>query len=236
MPGTGRTTDGDSPAPPPPATPPPSPPPSPSPPRRSAAQTREHVLAVAHELFYWQGIRATGVDTLAAQAGVAPTTLYRLFAAKDDLVAAYVERAGALYRQWFTEAAEAGGTSPRARILAVFDALVEQTRPDRCRGCPFLMALAEIPDPQAPAHRHAVATKAWVRDQFAAMTAALAAPGADPTAPGADSTSDSRELADQLVLIMEGVYASVAALGADGPARHARDLVRILLDSHGARR
>ncbi|MCM3921165.1 TetR/AcrR family transcriptional regulator [Frankia sp. AiPs1] len=220
------------------------------PPRRSAAETREHVLAVAHELFYWQGIRATGVDTLAARAGVAPTTLYRLFAAKDDLVAAYVERAGALYRQWFTDAAQAGGTSPRARILAVFDALVDQTRPDRCRGCPFLMALAEIPDPQAPAHRHAVAAKAWVRDQFAAMTAALAAPGthatpadadptthgADPATHGADPASGSRELADRLVLIMEGVYASVAALGADGPAQHARDLVRFLLDSHGGRR
>ncbi|WP_261564618.1 hypothetical protein [Frankia gtarii] len=60
------------------------------------------------------------------------------------------------------------------------------------------------------------------------MTAALAAPGAAPT-------SGSRELADRLVLIMEGVHASVAALGADGPARHAHDLVRILLDSHRGR-
>jgi hypothetical protein len=119
------------------------------------------------------------------------------------------------------------------------------------------MALAEIPDPQAPAHRHAVAAKLWVRDQFTAMTAALAAPGpraapadagrtasdadptapsADPDTPGADPDSASRELADRLVLIMEGVYASVAALGADGPAHHARDLVRFLLDSHSGRR
>ena len=54
-------------------------------PRRTAAETREHVLAVAHELFYWHGIRATGVDAIAAEAKVTPATLYRLFASKDDL-------------------------------------------------------------------------------------------------------------------------------------------------------
>jgi AcrR family transcriptional regulator len=67
--------------------------------RRTAAQTREHVLAIANELFYWHGIRATGIDAVAAEAGVAPTTLYRLFASKDDLIAAYVERADRLYRE-----------------------------------------------------------------------------------------------------------------------------------------
>src|ERR1700761_3927786 len=131
---------------------------------RSSAETREHVLAVTNDLFYWQGIRATGVDRVAAQAGVAPTTLYRLFASKDDLVAAYIERAGRLYREWFDSAAAAGGPDPGGQILAVFDALGEQVQPQQCRGCPFLMALAEFPDPQHPAHRAAVAVKAWVRD------------------------------------------------------------------------
>ena len=63
-----------------------------SPSRRTSAETRDHILEVAERLFYWDGIRATGVDTVAAEAGVAPTTLYRLFASKDDLVAAYVDR------------------------------------------------------------------------------------------------------------------------------------------------
>ena len=67
---------------------------------RSAAETRGHVLAVANELFYWHGIRATGIDRVAAEAGVAPTTLYRLFASKDELIGAYIERADRLYRDW----------------------------------------------------------------------------------------------------------------------------------------
>ena len=183
---------------------------------RSAAATREHVLEVSSELFYWNGIRATGIDRVAAEAAVAPTTLYRLFASKDDLIGAYIERADRLYRAWFDAAAAAGGPDPGAQILAVFDALTEQVQPGQCRGCPFLMALAEFPDPAHPAHCNAVAVKAWVRARFGELTAALGAPGPEP-------------LADQLALVMEGVYASVQALGVEGPARTGRAFAAALL-------
>ncbi|SFW85771.1 TetR/AcrR family transcriptional regulator [Amycolatopsis australiensis] len=182
--------------------------------RRSANQTREHVLAVAHELFYWRGIKNTGVDAVAAAAGVAPTTLYRLFASKDDLVAAYVERAGERYRQWFLDAT--AGAGPAEAIRSLFAALADQVRPDRCRGCPFLMAMAELPDASARAHALAIGTKAWVRERIGELTAGL-------------RVADPGTLADQLVLVMEGVYASAPALGADGPARQARGLVEALL-------
>jgi AcrR family transcriptional regulator len=190
--------------------------------RRTAAQTREHVLKVAHDLFYWHGIRAIGVDRIAADAGIAPTTLYRLFASKDDLVAAYVERADRLYRAWFDAATAADGRHPRERILALFDALAEQVRPEVCRGCPFLMALAEHPDLALPTHRNAIAMKTWVRSRFRELTDELArtTPVGDPAA-----------LADQLALVMEGVYASVQALGVEGPARQARALAELLLST-----
>lgn len=184
---------------------------------RTAAQTREHVLQVAHDLFYWHGIRATGVDRVAAEAGIAPTTLYRVFPSKDHLVTGYLDRAHALYREWFDAAAAAGGADPRRRILAVFDALGEQVQPDRCRGCPFLMALAEYPERSHPAHRSAVAMKRWVRRRFGELVDEL--PGRRPAG-----------LADELALVMEGVYASVAALGVAGPARYARSLAELLLD------
>lgn len=176
--------------------------------RRPASETREHILAVAHDLFYWHSIKGTGVDTIAAAADVAPTTLYRLFASKDDLVAAYVERASNLYKQWFLKATAEG--DPTDRLLSLFDALIDQVQPDRCRGCPFLMAMAELPDASMKAHVLAVETKTWVRDQIAGLT-------------------PSDVLADQIFLIMEGVYASVQSHGADGPARQARGLVESLL-------
>jgi AcrR family transcriptional regulator len=186
---------------------------------RSGKETREHVLEVAHDLFYWNGIRATGIDRVAAEAAVAPTTLYRLFASKDDLIGAYMERAGGLYRDWFDAATEAGGADPRQRILALFDALTEQVQPGQCRGCPFLMALAEFPDPAHPAHRNAVELKQWVRTRFGELTAEL----------GPARTAHGEALADQLALVMEGVYASVQALGVGGPARRARAFAEALL-------
>lgn len=191
---------------------------------RTAAQTREHVLRVAHDLFYWHGIRATGVDRVAAEAGVAPTTLYRLFASKDDLVAAYVAQADEMSRSWISTAIDGAGPDPRQRILAVFDALAKQIEPDLCRGCAFLMTLAEFPDPTLPAHRHAVAAKTWVREQVGELTAQLS------------DVDDPETLADQLTLVIEGVNASTQSLGADGPATKARLLAETLLaDAMGQR-
>ncbi|WP_242907437.1 TetR/AcrR family transcriptional regulator [Actinomadura terrae] len=188
--------------------------------RRSSAQTREHVLRVAHELFYWEGIHAVGVDRVAAAADIAPTTLYRVFGSKDGLIAAYVEHAQDAYQHWFSEATRADGRDPRERILGLFDELAWQVRPENCRGCPFLMALAELPDAGVAGHRHAVDLKAWVRARLTELAEELARtrPVADPSA-----------LGDSLMLIMEGVYASVQALGSEGPARQARPLAEALL-------
>jgi AcrR family transcriptional regulator len=189
-------------------------------PRRSAAQTREHILEVTHDLFYWQGIRATGVDQIAQRAGVAPTTLYRAFASKDDLVTAYVARADRLYRDWFEATVEQAGPDPRSRILHLFDAQLEQVDPSRCRGCPFLMVLAEIPDVDLPAHRHAVASRLWVRDAFRRLTSDLAEVA---------ELDDPEALADQLMLLFEGVYATAASVGRSGPTIQARAVARTLL-------
>jgi AcrR family transcriptional regulator len=172
--------------------------------RRSSEQTREHVLSVAEELF--------------------PTTLYRLFASKDDLVAAYVDRYAAGYQGWIDTITSTAGVSARDRIVALFDGLATITGPETFRGCPFLMTLAEYPDKNSAAHLSAQAVKAWVRAKLRELVGDLA---------DISSVTDPDALADQLVLIVEGLYASTAALGVDGPARQARTIVETLLDAAG---
>jgi AcrR family transcriptional regulator len=194
--------------------------------RRPAAETREHLLDVAEDLFYRFGIHATGVDTVATEAGVAPTTLYRLFGSKDDLVAAYVERYAAGYQGWIESITADPALPARERILALFDALTDVTRPETFRGCPFLMALAEYPDPESAAHVSAQGVKAWVRAKLRTLAAEL---------PG-QTRASAPVLADQLALVVEGLYASIAALGSNGPARRARDLAALILDTAGSRR
>ena len=188
---------------------------------RPAAETREHILDVAERLFYRDGIRATGVDKITDEAGVAPTTLYRLFASKDDLVAAYVDRYAAGYREWIDALTSASGVAPRDRILAVFDGLADAIGTDGFRGCPFLMALAEYPDPGSAAHVSAQAVKAWVRAKLRELTGQLSL-----VAPRARA-----RVADQLALVVEGIYGSTAALGTDGPAKHARSLAALIVDT-----
>lgn len=192
---------------------------------RPAAETREHILDVAERLFYWDGIRATGVDTITREAGVAPTTLYRLFASKDDLVAAYVDRYAAGYRQWIETLTADPKVSVRDRILAYIDGLADNTGPDSFRGCPFLMALAEYPDPDSAAHASAQAVKAWVRDKLRELAGQL---------PGVPARSRA-VVADQLALVVEGLYASTAALGTDGPAKRARSLAELVIDTATSR-
>jgi AcrR family transcriptional regulator len=188
---------------------------------RSAAQTRERILDVAEGLFYSQGIRATGVDRVATDAGVAPTTLYRLFTSKDDLVAAYVDRYAAGYRDWIETVTSGAGVSPRERILAFFDGLVDASGSDGFRGCPFLMTLAEYPDTESSAHISAQAIKAWVRAKLRELTGEL--PGIPARRRGI--------VADQLALVVEGIYASTAALGVTGPTRHAASLAALVIDA-----
>src|SRR5262249_13152195 len=179
-----------------------------APSRRTAEETREHILAVTEKLFYSDGIHATGIDTVAARAKVAPTTLYRQFASKDDLVAAYVERCSERYKAVLGAVTSPTAGTAHERILAAFDAFAAEIRSGSCPGCPFLMVLAEYPNPESPAHAKAAGHKAWLRALFHELVRELAS---------ATQIRDPEALADQLALVAEGVYGSVQALGPAGP-------------------
>ncbi|MCK9905104.1 TetR/AcrR family transcriptional regulator [Frankia sp. Cpl3] len=196
-------------------------PPAPARTRRPAVETRQRILDAAENLFYRQGITATGVDRIAAEAGVAPTTLYRLFRSKDELVAAYVDRYAAGYRDWIESLTSDPRCPARDRILAMFDALVTVTGAEAFRGCPFLMVLAEYPDPTSAAHASAQAVKAWVRGRLHELAREL---------PDRD-TAAAEAISDRLALVIEGLYASTAALGTQGPARRARELAVLVMDA-----
>ena len=52
---------------------------------------RDRLLKAAAELFYAEGVGATGIDAITARAGVAKMSLYNNFASKSDLVDAYLQ-------------------------------------------------------------------------------------------------------------------------------------------------
>ena len=113
--------------------------------KSASRPARERLLAAAAELFYEEGIAATGVDAVLARAGVSPSTLYAHFPGKDALVAAYLEER---HRRWVATWDEVLGelTDPVDRLLSVFDALaLHRTREGNRRGCAFLAAATELP-------------------------------------------------------------------------------------------
>lgn len=184
-------------------------------PRKTGDENRQHVLATAGPLFYRQGIRAVGMDQIIKAAGVGNATVYRQFPTKDQLATAWVqERADA----WFdrmrtaTDAVE----DPRGKLLAVFDVTDDDVRGATYRGCPMLNTNTEFPDPAHPAHAVAVAHKLQICDWF--RTLAEEAGAKDPQA-----------LAEQLLLVLNGILSTAAVLGAGGPARQGKELVRQLI-------
>lgn len=129
----------------------------------SAAQGR--ILAAAYDLFSRQGIRAVGVDAIIARSGVAKMTFYRHFASKDDLVLAFLQRRDELWtRAWLEAEIMRRATSPRRRLLAIFDVFNEWFQRDDFEGCSFINVLLETPDRGHRVHRASVLHLAAIRD------------------------------------------------------------------------
>ena len=164
---------------------------------------RDRILETAFRLFYARGLRAVGVDTIIAESGVAKATFYKHFPAKDDLIAAYLDRVDEIWFGQLRDAAAAAGPAPADQLIGLFDALATACRRDGYRGCAFINAAAEAM-PDTPAHERTVAHKqrvlSWLRD----------------LAQGAGAEHPER-LARALALLLDGALAS-GALDADPEA------------------
>ncbi|MFC4225319.1 TetR/AcrR family transcriptional regulator [Lysinibacter cavernae] len=170
--------------------------------------TQARILAAASELFYAEGLAATGIDAVTARAGVAKMSLYNNFASKEELVAAYLE---ARHAEWLGlyERRAAEATTPQERALAVFDAYADHARfayPSGFRGCGLLNAAAELPvgHPGRQAVRgHKEQVEALLRDALIDL--------------GTLSADLLDESVEHLALLLEG---SMAKAGLEGNDRH----------------
>jgi AcrR family transcriptional regulator len=171
------------------------------------------IVAAAEELFYDRGITAVGVDLIAEHSGVTKRTLYNQFGSKDHLVAAYLTERDQRWRSLVRAAVDACDGSVEA-VTAPFDAL-RIWNGSNTRGCAFINALAELPDPSHPAHRIAADQKLWLRELFEELATAAGCSG-------------PATLATRLFVLHEGALATLP-LRLDtlsATAGLARDLVR----------
>ena len=130
--------------------------------RRPSA--RERLLDAADELFYEEGIHIVGIDRVIEKAGVAKASLYSTFGSKDELVRAYLNRKYEQRRTRITEWLTRYST-PRGRLLGVFDALGDSIAQPGYHGCAFANASAES-SPGSVAEQVTQEYRAWTRNLF----------------------------------------------------------------------
>lgn len=179
---------------------------------------RDRILETAQRLFYRDGFRAVGIDTIIAEAGVAKMSLYRHFPSKDDLIVAYLEESNRQFWDWI-EGAIAEFDDPVDRLLAMFAAIEKLATSPQCLGCTFQGTAAEFPERDHPGHRVALDHKQQVRNRFAE----LARQG---------GVTDPDGLGDQLLLLMDGAWVSARMYGPDNPASGLTEAAGSLIAAH----
>src|SRR6478609_198822 len=120
---------------------------------KAALPPRERILAAARELFYRDGIRAVGVDAIAAAAGTNKMTLYRHYESKDALVSAYLEQLAAEGEALWDEARAAHPGDAQAQLRMLLKRVSEFA--DECsgRGCALANAAVELAERKHPARK-----------------------------------------------------------------------------------
>jgi AcrR family transcriptional regulator len=114
---------------------------------------RQRILDTADRLFYSDGLRATGIDRIIAESGVAKMSFYRHFPAKRDLIVAFLEHRRQAWIEWFRTEVEGRLTRRGAGLEVIADALEAWFAQDDFRGCTFVNTVAEGAHSEAPIAR-----------------------------------------------------------------------------------
>jgi len=201
--------------------------PSAAPPRKSAAEllgvpvvprtARDRIVLTAIDLFYDHGFNAVGLDRILEVAGTTKTTFYKHFASKDELVVVAVRERDAWERQaWERAVQQLAGDDPKGQLLAIFDVLDVWFNDPAFRGCMFINAGIEFPNPNDPVHQAAAEHK---RDTVAAIAQRGGA-------------SDPGAFADAYTLVFEGTLVLRQVHDRDDAARLARPVIAALVEQH----
>jgi AcrR family transcriptional regulator len=128
------------------------------------SEARNRLLRTASDIFYREGIHGVGVDAVLDRAAVTRSTFYRHFPSKEALVVAYINAADQAVRNGL-ETASAAQTEagPQAGLLTLTDLMGTAICRPGFRGCPFINAAAEYPDPGSTVHQAVLEHRNWLK-------------------------------------------------------------------------
>ncbi|GAA1549554.1 TetR/AcrR family transcriptional regulator [Actinomadura kijaniata] len=157
-----------------------------------------------------------GVERLLAASGVGRASFYRHFAGKDDLVAAVLRERDEKWRRELDAEVAARGGHP----LAVFDVMAGRFEREDFHGCSFVNAMAETGDRDHPVYALAEEHKRAVADFFGRLLADSGHPAGG---------AGREELAQRLVLLLDGAIVTALRDRSARPALRARAIAELLL-------
>lgn len=178
---------------------------------------QEHILQVASELFYSQGIKATGVDAIVKAAGTTKMSLYKYYPSKDDLVVAHLDKSRKQLTQFLDDELAKRDGEPRQRLLAIFDIFQQLQSNPGFRGCPFVNASAEFADAASPIQQAAAEFSIAFRDRLTGLARQAGA-------------SDPAQLAAQLAMLITGALVREQMQRQSAAMLTARQAAAVLID------
>jgi AcrR family transcriptional regulator len=178
---------------------------------------RQRILDTAAELFYRDGINATGVERLAAESSVSKRTLYQHFPSKTAVVEEYLR---AVEQRASRLSTDTGDQTPRQRLLAVFDTPTAPT--PTLRGCPFHNAAVEAAGTMPGVHEIVRLSKEGFADALTELA-------------GQAGATDPPQLGHQLAVLSEGAAALATSLDDPAPWAWAKTAAEALIDQALAR-
>jgi len=170
----------------------------------SPTSPRKRILETARDLFHERGIRAVGVDAIAAAAGSNKMTLYRHFNSKDDLIVACLRSFASDADRIWSEIESANPGDKMAQLRAWVVMAAQCVASDE-RGCDFANAAVELTESDHPARIVIEEFKAIQRYRLATLCRDA-------------GIAEAELLADTLSLLVEGARASRQSVGPNGPS------------------
>ncbi|MGJ8678816.1 TetR/AcrR family transcriptional regulator [Paraglaciecola sp.] len=181
---------------------------------------KDLLIDVAQNLFYQQGIRATGIDLVLTNSGIAKKTLYNHFSSKEALIIATLKRRDQQFMLMMAEKVarlteQQTSSKELNPVLALFDAHHEWINSDNFHGCMFINASAEFPAPEDPIHLICLQHKQNIVDYIETLLPL--------------TISNKKATALQLTLLLDGTIVMAHTMNDKSSAKHAKLVAEVIL-------
>ncbi len=185
----------------------------------SRANTRDHIVSVASDLFYQNGFNLTGINEIIKEADIAKATLYNHFASKDEICIAYLET---MHEQFMTDlqAFYTARKSRKQQVLILFDFLKLAFDQETFNGCWCINIHSEIP-------KEKLDIKALIKRQKSELISFIET--VIRSEEKKRSVAESQKLAKQIYLLYEAAVTESHLHQDAWPIQNAKDICKLIL-------